>query len=731
MAHEIPRVPSWENAVVQYPMVSNLNADPRLLGGSTLLCPLTQFISSQRMGMFNSNIVQALIPHGAEIPAIASGYEREFMKYTFNTSRMEQNATIIACIPKYKQNVGKSPIRFNPSFVLVYIGEEDGLVHYKDIARYVKGTDGFGYENIIKENFLRAGVGIPKGTEITHSKAVKGSQYGFGVNANVAYMSMKETAEDAFCMSQSLAERLTSTGIKTTVINIDKNMVPLNLYGTSDEYKFMPDLHENIREDGILCAFRNVNEASMIVDMTDQSLMIPQPIHDEIYYAPEPNAIIIDVDVYKNPNRQIKTPPHILSQFDKYTENNMDFHTKILEIYEKECKRGGKRPSPEFSVLVCRAVEILTANKQKVMGIKSSAKFAFKGEQIKFIQLVITYKYENKVTKGSKSTGREGAKGVNAVIRPDEDMPVNDYGVRADMIIGPEAVVNRMNVGQLYEQFMNCLSGSILRKMANLATVEDQYNLLLGWIHDVNPEYAKAVAHVTDTAKRREQYVRETLKKDLIVLVIPPFINTITEKWVLEMRDKYQEYPTPVEYNLRDTEGNLIRRVRTHKPVWIGKKYLFILCKIPHARSCGMSYVNQLQVPIRIKTKKHKSQYPIGLVPIRLGEDENRNIKMAVGKMAYRILSLYANSPEATQMLTEELLTNPYPSRLNWVDIHEEGMAHSNMMIKSYRHMLSTCGIDSENVTMTEDEERNISDRLIEAGAPLLREPRSTRREKK
>lgn len=298
------------------------------------------------------------------------------------------------------------------------------------------------------------------------------------------------------------------------------------------------------------------------------------------------------------------------------------------------------------------------------------------------------------------------------------------------MVIGPEAVINRMNVGQLYEQFINAIAGSVLRRMSQMGTVEDQYQHLIGFIEDVNPAYGRIVRNQTSDYKRRERFVRETMRKDLIVLVVPPFLNTISEQWVLDIRDKYQEYPTPVEYNLRDADGNLLRRVRTHKPVWIGKKYVYILCKIPHARSCGMSYVNQLQVPIRIKTKKHKSQYPIGLVPIRLGEDENRNIKMAVGKMAYRILSLYANSPEATQMLTEDLLTHPKPTQLNWVDINEEGMAKTNMMIKSYRHMLTTCGIDSENVLMTEDEEKILTERLVEAGAPLLREPKS-RREKK
>ncbi len=308
-------------------------------------------------------------------------------------------------------------------------------------------------------------------------------------------------------------------------------------------------------------------------------------------------------------------------------------------------------------------------------------------------------------------------------------MPVNDYGVRADMVMGPEAVINRMNVSQLYEQFINCLAGSVLRRMSLMGTIEEQYNHLIEYIEDMNPAYGRIVQRNTNDPKRREKYVRETMKKDMIVLVIPPFLSTINEEWVLRMRDKYQEYPTPVEYNLRDAEGNLIRRVRTHKPVWIGKKYVYILCKIPHARSCGMSYVNQLQVPIRIKTKKHKSQYPIGLVPIRLGEDENRNIKMAVGKMAYRILSLYANSPEATTMLTESLLTQAKPTQLNWVEMTEEGMANTNMMIKSYRHMLATCGIDSDNVTMTVDEEKRLTERLTEAGAPmLLREQKAARK---
>lgn len=400
---------TFEKAKERFLLFKNVNADHRLIGGPALLCPFVQNNSSQRMSMFIANTVQALVARGAEIPIVASGYEREFMKYTFNTTRTKQGGTTIACIPKFRMNVGRSPIRFNPSSILIYIGEEDGQVHYMDVPRYVKCTDGFGYENVIKENFLRPGVGLPANFEIAHSRAVKGSQYGFGVNANIAYMSMMETTEDAFCMSQSLADKLGSTGVKTITLQIDPDMIPLNLYGTSDEYKFMPDLHENIREDGMLCGFRKVHESSMISDMTDQSLMIPQPQHDEIYFAAEPDAVVIDVDIYRNPNRQIKTPAHIFSQADKYIENSLYFHQQVLTVYEKECLQARRQPSPAFSSLVTRAGEILAAHKQRHLGIKTSPKFTLKNEQISFMYVAITYKYSNKVNKGSKSTGREGA----------------------------------------------------------------------------------------------------------------------------------------------------------------------------------------------------------------------------------------------------------------------------------------------------------------------------------
>ena len=224
----------------KYPMISNLNADPRLMGNEALLCPFVQFNSSQRMNMFSNNVTQALLIDGCDFPAVSSAYEHEFLKYNFNSTRFDQDANILAIIPKYKTNVGSQPITSTPSYTVIYHGVDDDMIHCLEVSKFVKGTDGFGYDMIINYDKLVPDIGIKKNEFIAHSKAVQGSRYCMGVNANVIYLTTKETVEDAFGISDELADKMGSSGYKTLVINIDKNYHPLNLYGHVDEYKICP-----------------------------------------------------------------------------------------------------------------------------------------------------------------------------------------------------------------------------------------------------------------------------------------------------------------------------------------------------------------------------------------------------------------------------------------------------------------------------------------------------------
>lgn len=698
----------------KYPLMKNLKADLRNMGMEPMLVPLADHTSSQRLNMFTTGITQAMIPDGREMPLVASGKEYDFINYTFSATRVDQNATTIAVIPLYRTNVGSDPIKYCPMYVLVYYGEQDELVHSMYVYSYTQGTNGFGYDLEIDKKYFTKGTFIPKGTFISHSKAIIGNRYCLGTNLNICYGTFKETVEDAFGISKTAAKKLETTGYSTLLVRVPKNSVPLNLYGTIDEYKFLPELGENIREDGIVCGFRRVDETTYITDMTDLNLMKPQHEHDTIYYLPKPNAKLINIRIDKNPSKKVKTPDYMFEQSFKYENEQIEYYKRIINVYEVECVNNGLKPSLEFISLVDNAAKYLsTIPGMKIFGRikKSPSKLSRKGEPIGFIDYTLTFRYKIPVSLGSKITGRSGDKGVISYIGEDEDMPVDDYGNRADIIMAPETVPNRMNVSQMYEVFINFASGHVIRLMKNV-TVEKAYSILIDYLNDVNPEYAKMVnERVCITKGDREQLVHDILSLNGIILIVPPMLDTITPEWVCMMRDKWNLKPTPITYKIRDKEGKVVRTVRTKKPFLIGKKYVYILCKIPYVTSSGLGYVNQWGVPIAVRDQINKSMYPVALTAIREGEDETRCLIMSMSsRLAFRILAIHANAPYMTQKCAEELLSNPHPSQIEWFNVTDQDLRTHNQMSKALTSMLTTCGIDIRDTIVPDDELEKFKD---------------------
>jgi len=399
-----------------YSMMNNLKADLRNIGLEPQLLPMVDHIASQRINMCTTGLTQAMVPDGREMPCVASGMEREYMKYTFNATRFEQNSIVLACIPMYRNING---INYCPKYVLVYYGEDDGQVHSMWIQKYTQGTNGFGYDLNINKNYLVPNMFIPKGTCISHANTVDGSKYCLGSNLNICYGTFKEVVEDAFAISETAAKKLTTTGYTTIIVPVGKNMIPLNIYGDINNYKFLPELGEKVREDGIICAFRYVDDMSFIADMTNSSLMVPQHGHDNIYYAQNPGSVLVDIRVDKNPNRKIKTPEYIFQQTQKYEDEMFAFMHRIIKVYEEECVEKARTASKEFTVLVKNAAEYLhTKPRMKVFGRirKSVPKLSRKSELINFMEITMTFRYKIPVSLASKITGRSGDKGVVSAI---------------------------------------------------------------------------------------------------------------------------------------------------------------------------------------------------------------------------------------------------------------------------------------------------------------------------
>lgn len=65
--------------------------------------------------------------------------------------------------------------------------------------------------------------------------------------------------------------------------------------------------------------------------------------------------------------------------------------------------------------------------------------------------IMVVVKTEEEARKGDKMVGRYGNKGTITTIIPDDEMPQNEEGDHMELLLNPNGVVSRMNVGQIME----------------------------------------------------------------------------------------------------------------------------------------------------------------------------------------------------------------------------------------------------------------------------------------
>ncbi len=429
------------------PYLDNIIGPIELLGLAPPMNPLYHHVSSQRLMMLSTHLVQTLVLKGAEFPKLFSGIEGRVGEYEHDPTARSEQIEVLAIIPRFHNISGLHAIRGNPPYWTVIYRTDDAeqRINYFNYCSYTYRSDGYGYPNkILNWNKLAVGNSIAPGEKLITSPAHDGNKYMMGTNLNVCFMDIPHVTEDAFIISESAAKKLSSYGYSTVSFKIAANQIPLDLYGEDDEYKFMPDVGECVHSDGILCALRTPSENSIIHDTAISSLAKVQHLHDSKIYAP-PGAEIVDIDIVVNRKCKTKIPDHIFTQVKKYRDPINTYNTQVIEAYNKAVSEG--RPiADEFNTLVTRCMESLALDNAPIPGVKR--KFAFKAhkrkEAIDFIYITVTYKYTHEIQRGFKLTNRCGGKGTVAAIWPDEDMPTDEQGFRADFIKASVSVFNRI-----------------------------------------------------------------------------------------------------------------------------------------------------------------------------------------------------------------------------------------------------------------------------------------------
>lgn len=288
-----------------------------------------------------------------------------------------------------------------------------------------------------------------------------------------------------------------------------------------------------------------------------------------------------------------------------------------------------------------------------------------------------------------------------------KDMPTDQHGFSAGLVVCSASPYKRMIIGPLYEQGLNRGSEFVRRAVAEryrTSGVEDAYQYLTGWYDAVNPNYANLVREQRSTLQDKVEHVDIAIR-DGVDLLTPPFLSTIDLNQMIELQDNYHIQLSPVTYSIEDPITGGMQTFTTERDVCIGDKYVYLLCKVPKPMSPGIAHTGHAGPPIKPTNRDARHQTPVNEKPVKLGEDENRIAFGSVPvEIVLRLNALHANSPvRGVRPLVKRIMTDPHPTAIDRIEVTTEELQRSNAVAATLHHAAGVIGADLRNTITDED----------------------------
>ncbi len=590
--------------------------DRRLLGVLGL-SSFDQHNSASRKQMFSSHIGQCLVIKGATEKFIRTGVEDEYGKFTFKT-QMPCDADIIQIIERYPRLVGADAIRHNPETLVIYEDDKTKEVGCLSVTDYFSHHQYFGFKNKQTSDFkrLRSGVSVAEGTVLADSPSVTpGGGYMYGRQCNVAFMSIPGVSEDGIVISRDVLTQFQFNTFETRTVEFGAKYFPLNTYGDQNHYKICPDIGDPVRPDGILMAFRSYDENFSTVEQSRYTTMRIDANYDKLVYAAGPGGQVItapgpdfasmgidpktvtwsgvvkDIRVMHDEESSVPTTPlHMEVQARKYDEQRRRFYADILKVYDrlKHDRGAALMISREFNRLVVDAISVVRPQRKggKDGETNDRVQKVYKAIPLDDWRIEFVIEYTITPNIGFKLTDCHGGKGVICQILEPNQMPVDEAGNRADMIFDGGATMSRMNLGRVYEQYINSASRDLAREITRALhgattpqAIRDHANFNVAWdrlmryYQLTSPRtYAWFVSH--KYTKAAETHLKYIIDHQMVHLYYPPDNEVHPTSMIRHLEAEFRPTFGPVRYI-----GNSGRSVMTKDPVRIGSLYIMLLEK--------------------------------------------------------------------------------------------------------------------------------------------------------
>ena len=637
----------------------------------SLTTPMVNQANANRIQMHNAQLTQSIQIEKAEIPYVYTGFENQISKYSTGYTKLESGEDFTV-IGKFVKN----PL----NYVLITRGNTTGtydVIHRRDAEHL---TEEFGYKlnNEVMDS-VEVGDVLNDGLVLNYDKSfTPNMNFKYGVNLKICYLPYEgNTNEDGLVVSESTAEKMSSWFVKKTFINVNTNHIPLNIYGTREDYKSFPSVGERVRADGKLMGTRIISHDTLINKFKD-SRMDKDDKEDSVIFE-HGEGIVIDIDMWNNNRTDALHKEIYNTQLAEEYDNLMRYYREAVDFLEPIMNNPENKLSSDLLAYYNQIASYLDPLSE------------FERDGTKFENIVISFvtAFLKPLNIGSKITARYGNKGVVSKIVKDDELPMltslsgepikdgkDKELFRADMCVNPFGVMNRLNISQCVEMELNYLKNRVRYAISQLKTVEEKKDLLFNkFLKLVDPKLVNSaiLKKMYETMNDDEKFFQKVVDEGFAINQ-PPFWNNINGFGVYRI---YEELGFDIEPNNMN-----------FNKIPIGELYYIRLKHEPDHKLSARSSdnINMSGLPTRTGDKK-SSKAKVSNTPIRIGEMETTNLGMvgSLGPVTDLLMS-YANSPKARlNLILSQLTSNPFDIKIKKIESKD---SNNKKILKSYLNAL-------------------------------------------
>lgn len=662
-------------------------------------------VSASRAYMLGKNLGKAANIRNPTSRKLITGDEQEYGR-TARKIMLEEEAQVVEIFQVLDPFNSSESIPWVSEFV-VFKSIESGEYFLLELEKFhTQNTDlGFEYKyDLNLKRKIKHGAIFPKGTVFAQSARISPEgEWCPGIETRVALMSKASVEEDAIDISDTYARKVGVVFHRQRDGEwYEDEYLLLNLYGDKDNYQPFPLPGECVREDGLLFALRPRNNEDALVTLTKKALMEFDDQYDKPCYAP-PGSIVMSINViterYKNQSnnrsQEKVTRPHTV-HLEAYETAYNTFYNKVVEWYKRLIKGmplGTFPPiKPSLWNFIVYAAGNITVDRTKGNSKYTTVKRKRRNLKMKDWRLVIGLKQEVDAKVRFKMTGMYGNKATIGNVIPEERMPIDDYGIRAEMVAGNFPDFRRQIFGDLVESDINFVNIRIYPEIKKL-TKQGKYQLAwdkaVEFYNTISPDYCKLVETLNTTADDRIEHLQHISRDEN---EFSAWMNVESEVQGVEVTrrliEKYSHIkPTPVTFI-----NDFGETIRTINPIIITSLYYLMLDKFgDDISSQSTPRLNIFGLPASVSKEERYRNFYRAQLNRNTGATEGRLLINQMGGAAASRALVLGNSPEILESVVKRILRVDNPFNINRMVL--PGEEQKNYSLGLIRSTMSDFGL--------------------------------------